>query len=218
MESIDSKVQRQLQDGNVWYSPHFIHPDDGLEYALRTEPANRAAYAEALRKRLGSRDERQRTGAIALLREILPYTGADQALAALHSAPLEPGQRPAWQIGTTDLEQAAARALAVGATAADIHTIAWVKQLATERPYRLSLLAPIARLDPDWILANTGLVGHDNHGVLAALPPGRRAEFIAALAPWPPEKPTLLSRAFWKRLPPVEAARLRALIWSESPP
>ncbi len=215
MELIDSRVQRQFQDGSEWCSRHFIDPDDGLEYALRTEPANRAAYVEALRKRLGSTDLRQRTGAIALLRKILPDIGADRALEALHSAPLEPGQRPAWRIEAADLEEVAARALAAGATAADIHTIAWIKQLAIERSYRVFMLVPLARLDPDWVMANTALVDHQHLAVLTTLPPERRAQFIDALAPWPPEKPTQLTKAFWKRLPPAEAARLRSLIWPD---
>ncbi len=213
MTPIESKVHRQLQDGSVWYSPHFIDPDDGLKHALRTEPTNRAAYVEALRQRLGSTDLRQRTGAIALLREILPDIGADRALAALHSAPLEPGQRPAWRIEVADLEQAAARALAAGATATDIHTIAWIKQLAIERPYRVFMLVPLARLDPSWLLANSALVDHRHLAILTSLPLERRAELIDALAPWPPEEPSSLTRAFWRRLPPDEAVRLRSLIW-----
>ena len=108
---IDARIQRQLQDGSEWSSPRHVHPHDGLLEALRTDRAQRLAYVEALRQRLGSTDPRQRTGAIALLREILPDIGADRALAALHSAPLTPGQRPAWRIGAGDLEQAAAHAL-----------------------------------------------------------------------------------------------------------
>ena len=210
---LDGRVQRQLQDGSEWHSPRHIHPHDGLLHALRTDPASRPAYVEALRQRLGSTDRQQRTGAIALLREILPDIGADRALAALHSAPLEPGQRPAWRIEVADLEQAAARALAAGATAADTHTIDWLKRLALQRPYRVFLLAPLARLDPDWLLANAALVEHRNLAALTALPAGRRAELIEALAPWPPEQPSLLTRAFWKKVPPAEAARLRALMW-----
>ena len=215
MSPIERQVHRQLQDGSVWSSPHFIDPDDGLKHALRTEAVNRAAYVEALRQRLGSTDLRQRTGAIALLREILPDIGADRALAALHSAPLEPGQRPAWRIEVADLEQAAARALAAAATATDTHTIAWIKRLAVERSYRVFMLVPLARLDPSWLLANSALVGHRHLAILTSLPLERRAELIDALAPWPPEEPSSLTRAFWRRLPPAEASRLRSLIWQK---
>jgi hypothetical protein len=215
MSSIESKVQRQLQNGSVWYARDFIHPDDGLRLALRTETASRGAYVEALRQRLGSTDLRQRTGAIALLREILPDIGADRALAALQLAPLNPGQQPAWRIEVADLEQAAARALAANATAADIETIDWIKQLAVERDYRVFLLVPLARLDPNWILENAALVSHSSPAILVALPVDRREELIDALAPWPPEEPSPLTRAFWKRLPPAESARLRDRMWPE---
>lgn len=210
---LDARVQRQLQDGSVWSSPQDIHPHDGLLHALRTDRANRAGYVEALRQRLGSTDIRQRTGSLALLSEILPDIGADRALAALYSAPLEPGQKPAWRIEAEDLELVAARSLATGATAADTHTLAWLKRLAVERSYRVFLLAPLARLDPDWVLSHPELVEHRNLAVLTALPASRRAELIASLAPWPPEKPSLLTRAFWKKVPAAEASRLRALMW-----
>ncbi len=213
MSFIESKVHQQLQNGSVWYSRDCVHPDDGLRNALRTETADRACYVEALRQRLGSTDLRQRTGAIALLDEILPDIGADRALAALRAVPLEPSQQPTWPIGGADLEQAAASALAANATAADTDTIDWVKQLAVERDYRVFLLAHLARLDSDWIFENIKLVSHGNLSILTALPVDRREAFIDALAPWPLEEPSQLSRAFWKRLPPAEAARLRSRMW-----
>jgi hypothetical protein len=210
---IDLRVQRQFEDGSQWVSRHHIHPHDGMLHALRTEPENRADYAEAVRQRLGSTDIRQRTGAIAVLGEVLHDIGGDRALEALQSEVLEPGQRPAWRLEAADLELVAARALAVGASPVDTRTIAWLKQLAIQRPYRVFLLAPLARLDPDWIVANAALVEHDNLAVLIALPVTHRADLIEALRPWPPEKPSLLTRAFWKKVPPAEASRLRSLLW-----
>jgi hypothetical protein len=212
---IDSSIQRQLSRGDAWVGPDLIHPHDGLLRALRAAGDQRPAFVEALRQRLGSTDLRQRTGAIAALREILPDIGADRALAALHSAPLLPGTAPAWRIDHADLEQSAAVALAAAVTARDPNTLAWLKQLATTRPYRVFLLAAIAGVDPDWILANTGLVSHKNLAVLAALPEPRRAALIAALSPWPPEAPSVLTRSFWSRLPPAEASRLRSLMWPQ---
>ena len=197
----------------MWVSPHHVHPHDGLLHALRTDHANRAAYVEAIRQRLGSTELQQRTGAIALLHEVLPDIGVDRALSALHSAPLLPGQRPAWRIDVTDLEQAAARAFAACATPADANTIAWLKTLAHHPSHAPFVLSALARLDPDWLLAHPNLVSHTNLAVLAALPPERRFALIDALAPWPPEVPTVLTRLFWKRLPAAESARLRARIW-----
>ncbi len=210
---IDKKIHRHLAGSGEWVGPHFTHPHDGLLHAVRSSGAQRPAYVEAIRQRLGSTDHRQRTGAVALLREVLPDIGADRALAALHSAPLDADTPPAWRIEHADLEQAAAVALAAHATAADTATLSWLKQLAIDRPYRVFLLPSIARLDPDWLLSSASLVRHRDLAVLTALPQPRRAELIAALAPWPPESPSVLTRAFWSRLPAPESARLRSLMW-----
>ncbi|MFT5680686.1 MAG: hypothetical protein ACI8RZ_001592 [Myxococcota bacterium] len=212
---LNSRIQKQLSDGSVWTGPNLTHPHDGLLQAVRSAGSQRPAFVEAIRQRLGSTDRRQRTGAVALLREILPDIGADRALAALHSVPLDPGVTPAWRIDHADLEQSAAVALAGHLTAEDTNTLAWLKQLVTGRPYRVFLLGAIARVDPDWLLANAALVSHRNLAVLAALPEPKRAALIAALAPWPPESPSVLTRAFWKRIPPAEATRLRSLMWLE---
>ena len=210
---IDARIYRQLQDGSEWSAPDYVHPHDGLRQALRTAGADRAAFVEALRQRLGSSDLRQRTGAIALLPDYIADIGAERALAALHSMPLEAGEKPAWRIQYADLQQAAAIAIAHHLTAADVHALRWVKDLVVSNVYRLFLLQHIARIDPDWVLANTALVEHRNLAVLTALPVDRRGELIAALAPWPAERPTVLTRAFWKKVPPAEAARLRSMMW-----
>lgn len=212
---IEKQVHRHLAEGGQWVGPHFTHPHDGLLHAIRSSGSQRSDYVEAIRQRLGSTDPRQRTGAVALLREVLPDIGADRALAALHSAPLEAGIQPAWRIDHGDLEQAAAVALAAHATAADTATLAWLKDLSISRSYRVFLLPSIARLEPDWLLSHVALVRHRDLAVLTALPQSRRAELIAALAPWPPESPSVLTRALWRRLPPAESARLRSLMWPE---
>jgi len=209
---IDERVQRQFQDGSEWCHPRYdVDPHDGLSRALRFDVQDRPAIVEALFRRLGSADLRQRTGAISLLREILPDIGADRALAALQSQPLEAGQRPAWRIGGGDLEEAAARALAKAATQDDKNTVAWLKHLAVHRSYRVCVLVDLARLDADFILKNIELVTHQMLAVITALPVDRRAEYIDALAPWPAEQPS--TKAFWKGVAPAEKARLRGLIW-----
>ena len=75
------------------------------------------------------------------------------------------------------------------------------------------LLAPLARLDPDWIVSNAALVEHDNLAVRTALPVTHRVDLIEALRPWPPEKQSILARAVWKEGPAAEASRLRSLLW-----
>ncbi len=74
--------------------------------------------------------------------------------------------------------------------------LAWITQLAIERSYRVFMLVPLARFDPDWVMANTTLVDHQYLAVLTALPLQRRAQFSDALALWPPEKPRSLPKHF----------------------
>ncbi len=209
---IDQQIQKQFIDGRTWVQREFVDPHDGLLYAIRESGENRPIFVESLRRRLGSTDLRQRTGAIALLGEILPDIGADTALEALLTTPLDAGVKPAWRIVHADLKQCAAVALARQVTQKDTVTLAWLKKLAKSRIYNNFLLSDIARLDPDWILANAEIINHNNLKVLTSIPHSRRGELIAALAPWPTEPQSPSADYFWKQLPPEEADRLQTLI------
>jgi hypothetical protein len=210
-----ARIRAQLETGAVWSEPDTIHPHDGLIRAIRASGPERPAFAAAIVACLASHDLRVRTGAVAALREVVADLGADEVARVLRDdASLFRGVRPSWRIESDDLEHAAAMAVAAGVNARDTTAIAWLREVARERPWGGFVLPALARVDGDWLVAHAaGLVTHAHLGVLAALPPALRAPLIHALAPWPPEQPTVLTRAFWSRLPADEAERLRALRW-----
>lgn len=216
MTDILAQVHKQLVDGSVWVSREHMHNHDGLIEAIRAAGPDRKAYAAAVLACLGDPDVRVRTGAVAALREVIGELGADTIVAALKE-PLLRGVKPAWRIEHDDLEQTAAVVVAAAVKPADKSAIAWLRTIAANRDWGHFALLGLARVDGDWLVANArGLVPHSYIGVLEALRPELRAKLIQALAPWPPEAPTFLTNAFWKRLPAAEATRLRALMWPGS--
>ncbi|MEM7735278.1 MAG: hypothetical protein AAF267_05750 [Deinococcota bacterium] len=207
------QVEQQFEYGTVWQGRDFVYPHDGLVQSIRqASPATRADYAEVIRQLLWSDDLRHRTGAIAVLDEVMPPLTAAEVLANLEQPPQ---QAPAWPIGDKDLEQSVAITLASNATQDDINTLEWLKTLSLERDYAVFLWCHLARLDSAWTVAHAQHVNHSTLAVIAALPEVDRENYIKAKAPWPEEEPSVLTKAFWKQLPPQEAARLRALMYPE---
>jgi hypothetical protein len=210
---IETLIEWQLRDGSVWLDRDAVHPHDGLIRAIRTAGAERPAFAAAVLRLLPSPDLRVRTGTVAALPEVVGHVGAGAVAAVLrdHEA-LFHGVRPAWPIGAADLEEAAASAVAAAVKPGD--GVVWLRDVARHRPWGANVLGGLARADGEWLVAHARtLVPHRALGVLAELPPRLRAPLIAALSPYPPEEPSPLSRFFWSRFPPEEAARLRALMW-----
>ena len=215
LHRLRQQMERHLEGQLVWLERDHIHRHDGLSQAIRHRTGNeRAVYAEALCLLLSSPDIRHRTGAIAVLEDVMPPLQSDRALACLQPIP---SQLPAWDIGHPSLEQAAAIALATKATPEDVRTIAWLKNLVL-RPYANFLWQHLARLDPAWLIQHAHQIEHKMLGVIAALPLAHRTAYIAAKAPWPPEAPTVLTRAFWQTLPEHEAQRLRSLMYPDEQP
>ena len=211
LHTLCHQIEHHLEGHLVWLGRDHVHRHDGLSQAIRcSTPIERAIYAEALCQLLSSPDVRHRTGAIAVLTDVMPPLRSDRALACLQPIASQP---PAWNIGYSTLEQAAAIALATKATPDDGKTLEWLKDLVLQRPYANFLWSHIARLDPVWLLQQAHHVEHKVLGVIAALPALQRAAYIAAKAPWPPEVPTVLTRAFWQKLPASERHRLRALMY-----
>lgn len=216
LHALRQQIERHLEGHLVWQERRHIHRHDGLSQAIRGSPWDeRAVYAEALCQLLGSPDIRHRTGAIAVLTDVMPPLRSDRALASLGQIPTAP---PAWHIGYPSLEQAAAIALATKVTPDDENTLAWLKSLVVQRPYANFLWAHLARLDPAWLIQQAHHIEHKMLGVIAALPPADRATYIAAKAPWPSEVPTVLTRAFWRTLPTGEVQRLRSLMYPTDQP
>ncbi|MEM9008425.1 MAG: hypothetical protein AAGE59_33560 [Cyanobacteria bacterium P01_F01_bin.86] len=215
LHTLRRQIERHLEGHCVWLERDHVYRHDGLSQAIRcSPPAERAVYAEALCQLLRSPDVRHCTGAIAVLADVMPPLRSDRALADLKQIPSQP---PAWNIGYPSLEQAAAITLAAKATPADGKTLAWLQDLVLQRPYANFLWAHIARLDPAWLMQKAHHVEHKLLGVIAALPTSQRAAYIASKAPWPPEIPTVLTRAFWQRFPESERQRLRTLMYPAEP-
>jgi len=210
-----AQIRDQLKNGSVWYDRDSVHPHDGLQVAMQAADADRPAFSAALFPLLADDDLRLRTGAVALLREILPYVGADAAATVLRDKePLFRGVAPAWRIERDDLEQAAALAIGPGTKRGNTVASLWLATLALHRPWGWVVLGDLARIDPDWVLTRArSLVKHEHLGVILALPADRRLELIDALQPYPPETPTPLTRSFWARFPPEEAKLLRSRMW-----
>ena len=217
---IPKMVATQLADGTVWQGRDLVHNHDGLLRAILDSGTQRPLYAAAVFALLPSGDLRLRTGAIGVLHEVVPDIGAGKLAALLRNGEsLFRGVRPAWRISAEDLEQAAAMAIAAGVNPGDTVAIGWLRRMAKERSWGAYALNVLARVDGDWIVVNAkGLVPHNHLGVLSALRTKLRAPFIDALAPWPPEVPALLTRAFWKKVPPAEATRLRQRMWPGEAP
>ncbi|NEQ45999.1 MAG: hypothetical protein F6K00_21625 [Leptolyngbya sp. SIOISBB] len=134
LHALRQQIEQHLEGQLIWLERDHIHRHDGLKQAIRCSPWDeRAVYAEALCQLLGSIDIRHRTGAIAVLTDVMPPLRSDRALACLRQIPAQP---PAWNIGYPSLEQAAAIALATKATPADENTLEWLKNLVVQRPMR----------------------------------------------------------------------------------
>lgn len=216
LHALRSQIECHLEGQLVWLERDHVHLHDGLSQAIRrSTSAERVVYAEALCQLLSSPDIRHCTGAIAVLTDVMPPLRSDRALSCLGQIPAQP---PAWEIGYPSLEQAAAIALAAKATPEDDKTIEWLKSLVLQRSYADFLWVHLARLAPEWLLQQVHHIEHKVLGVIAALPESQRAAYIVAKAPWPPEAPTVLTRAFWKKLPESEAQRLRSLMYPADQP
>jgi hypothetical protein len=215
MTQVERLVRQQFVDGSAWTGRDAQEPHDGLVHALRGGEVDRGQVAAVALSLLGSPDLRARTGAVAILRELGPALDASKAAKIVaDNAPRFRGTTPAWRIEHADLEQSAAVAIAAAAKPSDTVALAWLRDLAASRKWGFHLLDSLARLDPDWLIAHArGLVPHDHLGVLVPLSPSQQERLIDALSPYPPEKPTFFTKAFWSRLPPADAARLRRRMW-----
>lgn len=218
MTDVLQDVRKQLVDGSVWADRDTLHPHDGLERAIRGAGSRKPLFAAAVLACLTDPDVRLRTGAVAVLREVVADIGAGRLAGVLRDQEaLFRGVKAAWQIEHEDLEQSAAIALASRTKAGDTAALGYLRRLAKDRPWGRFLLNSLAEIDGAWLVANArGLVPHTHVGLLGILPPGQRIALIDALAPWPPEQPTFFTQAFWKQLPAEEAARLRGRMWPGS--
>lgn len=219
-DDLPTLLRHQFANGSVWVSRDSVHPHDGVLEAMRSEGELRGAFATELGVLLLSDDLRLRTGAVALMREVATDIGVDTlaALALRHEAKFR-GIKPAWRIEQDDLEHVLAGAVASRAAPGDAAAVAWLQGLAGERAWGSYLLADLARLDGDWLIAHArALVPHEYLGVLRALDPSRQERLIDALSPYPPEKPTFFTAAFWKALPAADVERLRSRMWPPAPP
>lgn len=219
-DKIFAQIRSQLEGGGVWGGRDSVTPDDGLKLGLQAAGGERPLYVAAVVAMLISEDVRHRTGAVAVLPEIRAEVGAERLAKIIRdNEALYRGVTPAWRVSFDDLEHTAAVAIAPSVTPKDAEAVAWLRQLAQSRPWGNFLLNDLARADGDWLVKNArGLVPHGHIGVLLKLTPAQRDDLIDALAPWPAEKPTVLTTSVWRQLPADEASRLRQKMWPGSAP
>ena len=104
--SLADDVRRQFEDGSVWYGKDLVDPHDGLILAFNQLDTDCPALAAAIFACLSSPDVRQRTGAVALLGEIVPYVGADVVAARVAAnEPLFREVAPAWRISSVAIRK-----------------------------------------------------------------------------------------------------------------
>lgn len=218
MTEFIQQIRQQLTGSPLWGGPEAIHPHDGLSQALRSAGAQRLLMVAATFALLTDSDLRVRTGVVAVLREIIVDIGAGKVASQLRdNEALFRGISPAWRIEHDDLEQVAALAVATGLKPYDTQALDYLRRIAQERHWGFYVLESLARQDADWLIAHAkGLVPHDHLGVLGALSPAQQEQLIDVLAPYPPEKPSFFTKAFWNQRPSEEAARLRRRMWPEA--
>lgn len=218
MTDFTQQIRQQLTGSPLWGGPEAVHPHDGLSQALRRAGAQRPLMVAATFALLTDSNLQVRTGIVAVLREVISDIGVDKVVEQLqNNEVLFRGIAPAWRIEHDDLEQVAALAVAAGLKANDTAALGYLRRIAQNRSWGFYLLETLARQDTDWLIAHAkGLVPHDHLGVLGALPPGKQEQLIDSLAPYPPEKPSFFTKAFWNQLPSEDAARLRHRMWPEA--
>lgn len=210
------QLRRQFEDGVVWTSKETVDPHDDVCWQARSDASFRARLCAALPGLFESSDARHLTGAVAVLGEVEKELGAATLRDWLeaHGAKLH-ATRPAWRIGVEDLQLGLVQSLARVVTAADATAVAWLKAWATLHPERaLDVTAALASFEGAWLVQHAALLArHDHLVLLERLPDALVDDYIRVMAPWPAEKPTFMTQAFWKRMAPERAARLRAAMW-----
>lgn len=212
-------LRRQFDDGSVWYDRDTMHPHDDVVRKLRTESGFKDAFVRELPALLESTNPRHLTGVVAVLFEIARDVGAETLTRWAQQTAAKVRQvKPAWPCGVETLDEGFVDVVAMAVKSTDVNAIAWLKDLAPSREYRLKVLPALARVAPDFIVEHAReWVAHDQLAVLEALPHAQRLAVIDQLAPWPPARITTLSRAFWKRIPSEDALAMRKHMWPNTP-
>ncbi|MEI7823166.1 MAG: hypothetical protein WCK55_19825 [Verrucomicrobiota bacterium] len=211
---IPALVLRQLQTGSVWTDRDFMKNHEGLRVAVAAAGSARGVYAAAILGCLASEDLLVRTGAVAVLDAVARDLGAERITTVLQAFPERfRGVKPAVPIAFADLEWAAVAAYQDTVGPNDTKTLAYFREVAESQSWRMFVLPALARFDGDWVVAHARLVAHDNFAVLWALSPANRRKLIAALSPYPPEKPDPFGLNPWEDFPAEETRALRALMW-----
>lgn len=212
-------LRRQFDDGSVWYDRDTMHPHDDVVRKLRTESGFKDALLRELPTLLESDRPRHLTGVVALLFEVARDVGAETLTRWAQGAAAKVRcVKPSWPCGVESLDEGFVDAVAMAVKPTDVRAIAWLKDLAPSREYRLKVLPALARVAPDFVVEHArDLVSHDHLAVLEALPHEKRLQVIEQLAPWPPARITPLTRAFWKRIPVEEGRAMRRHMWPNTP-
>lgn len=201
--SVAELVRRQLEHGIVWTDPEDNDAVEGLTRAMRVSGALRPAFGQALADLLADENVTVRTGAVSALQDFEHLVGAGRLAELLREKPdLYSNVKPqGYRLGFGELETAMYTLLGNATTKNDTAAIEQLREGA--RRGQSVVLPALARLDPDWLVANARDVVPRKAigGVLIKLPSqGHREKVLKALAPWP-DPDDVLAKPFWKMVP-----------------
>jgi hypothetical protein len=212
-------VEQQLKGRGEWSDRDDHAPVDGMTRAVRAAGSLAPVFAHALVGLLEHDDPAVRAGAAFSLVEASDHVDADRIVEILDARPERfRGVRPpvGYPAADVDLEACLLLVIAKAARLSDDRARRYLMRCA--RAGAVSAVLALARLDPEWVVANAEAVVPRRAigGVLRAVA-GRdhRRAIVNALTPWPPDVGSaLLASTSWALLPlPAdEIAELAALV------
>lgn len=198
-------VRKQLEAGAVWIEKHDHGDLDGLTRAVREAGELLPSFARAIQELLSDEDHAIRTGAVAMLPEVMEEIGARALVDLLEAHPgLYRGVKPARKFPLHYDDLAGAMLVAIGRVTVPIDTRSIeVLRVAARGAHAREVVSSLARIDAGWLCDHAACVPRRTLGaVLLGLPtPEHRERLVRALAPWPEsERGQILAKRYWDML------------------
>jgi hypothetical protein len=216
---VSSLVRKQLEIGNVWADKYDQDNLDGLTRAIRDSGELQPVFARAIVGLLSDKRLAMRTGAVAMLPEVLGEIDAAALIDLLQTRPeLYYRKKPSrkYPMFYDDLAEAILVSIGRATEPGDARSIEFLREAAKgERAW--VVVSSLASIDADWLCANATLVPRNTLGsVLLSLPtPEHREQLVRALAPWPEsEREQVVAKRYWDTLKfdQAEIDKLKSII------